>query len=91
MWSRPLALLDSTFPDHCGREWHHVHRLCHSERIALRGHTDVVMSAAFSPDGARVDTASRDGTAKVWDSRPFRETRPRPRHVEIAPRPRTRH
>jgi WD40 repeat protein len=27
------------------------------------------MSAAFSPDGTRVVTASRDKTARVWDVR----------------------
>jgi len=34
----------------------------------LVGHTDEVRSAAFSPDGKRVVTASLDGTAKVWDT-----------------------
>ncbi len=33
----------------------------------LEGHTDWVLSAAFSPDGRRVVTASRDNTARVWD------------------------
>jgi len=28
----------------------------------------MVMSAAFSPDGARVVTASSDNTARVWDA-----------------------
>ncbi len=27
-----------------------------------------MLDAAFSPDGARVVTASRDGTARVWDA-----------------------
>jgi eukaryotic-like serine/threonine-protein kinase len=31
-------------------------------------HGDVVNAACFSPDGTRVATASRDGTARVWDS-----------------------
>ena len=35
----------------------------------LTGHTDYILSAAFSPDGQRVVTASRDGTARVWDAR----------------------
>ncbi len=29
-------------------------------------HKDAVTAAAFSPDGARLVTASRDGTARVW-------------------------
>lgn len=31
-------------------------------------HDDVVLSAAFSPDGARVVTACSDGKARVWDA-----------------------
>ena len=34
-----------------------------------RGTPTSVRSAAFSPDGARVVTASADGTARVWDAR----------------------
>ena len=33
----------------------------------LKGHDGFVSSAAFSPDGARVVTASDDMTARVWD------------------------
>jgi WD40 repeat protein len=31
-------------------------------------HQDAVRSAAFSPDGSRVVTASADNTARIWDA-----------------------
>jgi hypothetical protein len=34
----------------------------------LTGHRSNVLSATFSPDGARIVTASADWTAKVWDA-----------------------
>lgn len=36
--------------------------------IVLTGHTNPVMSAAFSPDGKLVSTASWDSYGKVWDA-----------------------
>ena len=29
---------------------------------------NIVYSAAFSPDGTRIVTASRDNTARLWDA-----------------------
>jgi len=34
----------------------------------LRGHSDLVYSAAYSADGTRIVTASVDNTARVWDA-----------------------
>ena len=36
--------------------------------MTLKGHDGTVRSAMYSPDGARIVTASRDRTAKVWDA-----------------------
>jgi WD40 repeat protein len=41
--------------------------LSHVE-VDLRGHRDWVAHAAFSPDGERVVTASRDGRAGLWEA-----------------------
>jgi len=37
-------------------------------RMVLTGHTDTVRNIAWSPDGSRIATASRDGTARIFDA-----------------------
>jgi len=39
------------------------------QRAIMAGHTNKVASAAWSPDGARIVTASADNTARVWDAK----------------------
>jgi WD40 repeat protein/tetratricopeptide (TPR) repeat protein len=39
----------------------------------LHGHDDAVQAVAFSPDGGRLVSASRDSTARVWDVAAGRE------------------
>src|SRR6516164_3050939 len=42
-------------------------------RFALGGHDYFVLSAAFSPDGSRIVTASGDKTARIWDAASAKE------------------
>ena len=41
--------------------------------FALGGHKREVNSAAFSPDGSRIVTASDDRTARIWDAASAKE------------------
>jgi RNA polymerase sigma factor (sigma-70 family) len=45
-------------------------------RQRLRGHRNSIEQLAFTPDGLRLVSASRDGTALVWDVSPPRPTIP---------------
>lgn len=43
------------------------------ELLRLSGHDDEVRSLAFSPDGARLISGGKDGTARVWDVKSGKE------------------
>lgn len=38
------------------------------EKKSLNGHTNIITSASFSPDGTRIVTASWDNTIRIWDA-----------------------
>jgi eukaryotic-like serine/threonine-protein kinase len=44
-------------------------RAADGQLAVLSGHREIVFSAAYSPDGTRIVTASRDKTARTWDAR----------------------
>ena len=71
---RLRQLLEDTqdSPDR-GFEWYYWQRQTHLALKTLRGHLDAVTSVAFSPDGQRIVTGSRDQTAKVWEAASGRE------------------
>jgi Tol biopolymer transport system component len=60
--------LDECQWDLRGWEYAHLRWQFDSSRLTLRGHTHLVTSVAFSPDGRRLFTGSADKTAKVWDA-----------------------
>jgi WD40 repeat protein len=51
---------------------HHAIKASHV-RLTLSGHDSAVWSVAWSADGKRLATGSRDNTAKVWDAETGRE------------------
>jgi len=71
-----LQLLDSLRPertdggiDYRGWEWHYLKRLCHSEKLLLKGHTGNVNCVVYSPSGTILASGSSDGTARLWDAK----------------------
>ena len=57
--------LDACPMRHCEWEWQWLNAEADTSIAQLKGHTQWVTSAAFSPDGTRIVTASWDDTARV--------------------------
>ncbi|MCZ8048580.1 MAG: AAA-like domain-containing protein [Microcystis sp. LE19-41.2A] len=65
--ANPLYALQTmldTVENRAGQPWQHQ---------TLLAHQNTVITAAFSPDGKRIVTASEDNTARVWDAETGRE------------------
>jgi len=65
---RVRELLDACPNDLRGWEWYRLNHISDQAVMTLRGHDEVVYLVAFSPDGKRIISGSRDNTIKVWDS-----------------------
>jgi hypothetical protein len=68
---RAKEFLDAARWDYRG--WEHAF-LASALPLTLKGHTDLVLSVSFSPDGERIVSGSVDKTLKVWDAETGQET-----------------
>jgi len=66
-------LLDQCLPELRHWEWGRLKLLCNPQCRVLTGHRDRVKCVAFSPDGARLASASCDESIKIWDVATGRE------------------
>jgi len=65
---RVRELLDTCPEDLRGWEWYRLWYISIQSNMTIEGHSDFVMSVAFSPDGKRVVSGSWDDTIKIWDT-----------------------
>jgi WD40 repeat protein len=72
---RMLQLLDECPEDLRGWEWHYLKRLPRGGLAPLR-HSGAALSAAISPDGQCIASASQDGFVTLWDAQTGRKLFP---------------
>jgi eukaryotic-like serine/threonine-protein kinase len=77
--------IDASPPDLRNWEWYYLDALNYQDRLTLRGHSGSAQDVAWSPDGSRLASGSRDATIRIWDAASGREIavwRPRAAGVE---------
>ncbi|MFG0326166.1 MAG: protein kinase [Phycisphaerales bacterium JB037] len=55
-------------PELRGWDWGWLYASSDMSLLTLSGHSGVVVSALFSPDGSRIVTPSADNTTRIWDA-----------------------
>jgi WD40 repeat protein/serine/threonine protein kinase len=86
--ARVLELLEQHRPTATGEdlrdfEWFYWQRLSDWALRTLKGHSGMVASVAFSPDGKRLASASADKTVKVWETATGHETLTLKGHTDL--------
>jgi eukaryotic-like serine/threonine-protein kinase len=80
---RMEELLNECPQDLRGWEWHYLKRLRYSTLAPLR-HDSPVLSAAFSPDGQYLATATQAGVLRLWQMKTGQVYRKWPAHLQNA-------